>query len=86
MPNLAYGLLRPVRGIGCVCACHAVCEFDSDRVVSSSQHAALAGATIIASNLQHEFIRDGISPHARNLRSAVRKVAQDARTGQTRRR
>jgi hypothetical protein len=82
MPNLSYGLLHPVPEIRRVCACHAVCEFDSDRVISPPEHAAFAGATFIASNLQHEFIRDGTSPHARNLRAAVRKVAQNARTDQ----
>jgi hypothetical protein len=57
-----------------------VYEFDAECVISSPDHLALAN--IIASNLQHEFIRNGISPHAGDLCAAVRKAAQDARTGQ----
>ena len=62
------------------CARHLVCELDSERVISSPDHAALA--TIMASNLQHEVIGDGPSPYAGDLRTAVGKAAQDAGTGQ----
>jgi hypothetical protein len=57
-----------------------VCEFNAECVIGSPDHAALAN--IIASDLQHEFIRNGIGSHAGDLRAAVRKAAQDARTGQ----
>jgi hypothetical protein len=62
-------------------ASRAVRKFDSERVVSPPEHATLP--TIVARDLQHEFIRDGISPYTCNLAPPVRKVAQDARTGQS---
>jgi hypothetical protein len=56
------------------------CEFDAECVISSPDHAALAN--IIVSDLQYEFVRNGISSYAGDLRAAVREAAQDARSGQ----
>jgi hypothetical protein len=55
-------------------------EFNAECVLGSPDHATLA--SIIVSNLQHEFVRNGISPHAGDLRCAVRKTAQNAGTSQ----
>ena len=58
---------------------NAIGEFDTDRIIGTPQYAAFAYAA--TRNVQREFIRYGLSPHARDFRASIRKVAHNARTG-----
>jgi hypothetical protein len=64
------------RSFGCVFSCNKARELDPKRVVRTPNHAALSD--IIPSNLKHEFVGNGVSPHTRNFRATVREVAQNA--------
>src|ERR1700730_3463041 len=64
------------------CAFDAIGELNSESVIGTPGHAALAGATVTLSESQHELIRDTFRSHASNFCATVRKVAHNAWTGQ----
>jgi hypothetical protein len=76
--RLLCNLLRPAHTLPLLYAYHR--ESNSERIISSPDYATLSN--IIASNLQREFIWNGISSHTCDLCAAIRKAAQDTRAGQ----
>src|ERR1700730_15858641 len=63
------------------CTCDAVGEFNSERVVRTPEHAAFADATVMGSESQRELVWNGGRHHPSDFRTAIRKVAHNARTG-----
>jgi hypothetical protein len=76
------GLPRQVPNGRFLCACDAVGEFNSERVVRTPEHAALADATVMGSDPQRKLVWDAGRPHASDFRAAIRKVAHNTWTGQ----
>jgi hypothetical protein len=65
-----------------LCACDPVGEFNSERVVRTPEHAALADTTVMGSDSQRKLVWDAGRAHASDFGAAIRKVAHNTWTGQ----